>query len=148
VIQGEHRHDVPLPQALDESSVEVEALPVGGAAPLGLNPRPGDGEAVGSYAQARQEVEILFEAVVVVAGDIAGVAVQNVAGSMREGIPDRGPAPILVNRAFDLVGSGRGAPQETFRKVPRSAYLDLLGPLLGIVVVVENVRQPEDYLIL
>jgi len=86
--------------------------------------------------------------VVVVAGDIAGVAVQNVAGSMREGIPDRGPAPILVNRAFDLVGGGRGAPQETFRKLPRPAYLDLLGPLLGIVVVVENVRQPEDYLIL
>jgi hypothetical protein len=68
---------------------------------------------------------------------------------MREGVPDRGPAPVLVYGALDLVGGGRGAPQEAFRKDPRSAYLDLLEPLLGIVVVLaENVRQPENFLIL
>ena len=83
-----------------------------------------------------------------VAGDVAGVAVQNVARRVGEGVPDRGPAPVLTYGALDLVGGGRGAPQETFRKVARSVYLDLLGPLLGIAVVVENVRQPEDYLIL
>src|SRR5919112_5968995 len=117
MIQGEHRQDVPLPQALDEPPVEVEALPVGGAASLRLNPWPSDGEAVGSYAQAPHEFEVFFEAVVVVAGDVAGVAVQDVAWRMREGIPDRGSAPVLVYGALDLVGGGRGAPQEAFRKV-------------------------------
>ena len=84
-----------------------------------------------------------------VAGDVAGVAVQDVARRMREGVPDRGSAPVLVYSALDLVGGGRGAPQEAFRKVTRSAYLDLLEPLLRIVfVVAENVRQPKVCLIL
>ena len=86
---------------------------------------------------------------VVVAGDVAGVAVQDVARRMREGVPDRGAASVLVYGALDLVGGGRGAPQEAFRKVTRSAYLVLLEPLLRIVVVVaENVRQPKVCLIL
>ena len=49
---------------------------------------------------------------VVVAGDVAGVAVDDGAGLVREAIPDRLAAPVLARRALDLVRRGRGAEPE------------------------------------
>src|SRR5262249_34437600 len=50
-------------------------------------------------------------AVVVVAGDVAGVAVGDLAGGAAEDVPDRGAAAVFVDRAFDLIGGGGGAEQ-------------------------------------
>jgi hypothetical protein len=43
----------------------------------------------------------------VIVGDVAGVSVVGLAGSVGEGVPDGGAAAIFVDRAFDLIG-GRG----------------------------------------
>src|SRR5271155_4184197 len=47
-----------------------------------------------------------------IAGYIARVLAENVAGLVAEGVPDRGPASILPDRALDLVSRGRGAPEK------------------------------------
>ena len=55
-----------------------------------------------------------------IAGDVAGVAVGDPAGRMGEDVPIGLPAPILVDRALDLIGGGRAAPAE----IGREAELD------------------------
>jgi hypothetical protein len=64
MVQGERRRYAPLQQPVHEPPVEVQALSVGRAAPLGLDAWPGDREAVCPQPQARHQVEVLFEAVV------------------------------------------------------------------------------------
>src|SRR6185312_7999439 len=68
---------------------------------------------VALQAERRHEVEVLAPAVVVVAGDVAGVAVLDDAGEAAEGVPDRVGAPVLVRRSLDLVGGGGGAETES-----------------------------------
>src|SRR6516164_4795894 len=47
-----------------------------------------------------------------VAGDVAGIAVLHAPRRMGEDIPDAFAAPVLVDRAFDLIARGRRAPHE------------------------------------
>ena len=54
---------------------------------------------------------------VVVARDVAVVAVDDGTGNARERIPDRVGAAVLVGGALDLVGGGRGAEEEVCGKV-------------------------------
>ena len=117
VVEREHRLDAPLPEAVDEPPVEVQALPVNRPAPDRLDAGPGDGEAVGLQPDLGHQVEVLFQAVVVVAGYVSGVAVEHLARRVGEGVPDRGAPPPLVRGALDLVRGRRGAPQKTFGKV-------------------------------
>ena len=49
---------------------------------------------------------------IVVAGDVSGIAVFDLAGQPRIGVPDAWPAPVLVGSAFDLIVRGGGAPGE------------------------------------
>jgi hypothetical protein len=55
-------------------------------------------------------------AVVVIAGHIAGIAVDDVAGGVGESIPDGGTFAGLVPGPFNLVGGSGGTPQEIFGK--------------------------------
>jgi hypothetical protein len=41
--------------------------------------------------------------VIVVTGDVAGVAVPHLSGTVTKGVPDRGTAAVDVDGAFDLV---------------------------------------------
>src|SRR5215211_6162270 len=122
MVQGEHRLDGARPESVHEPAVEVEALLVGRAAALGLDARPGDGEAVRAQTEICHEVEVLFDAVVVVAGYVAGVAAVDLARCVGEGVPDRGSAPVLVHGPLDLVGRRRGAPQEVLREVHLASF--------------------------
>ncbi len=103
-------------ELVDEAVVEVEALGVGCAGALREDARPGDGEAVGLEAEGLHESDVFFVAVVVIVGDVAGVAVVGLAGGVGEGVPDGGAAAIFVDCAFDLIGGGGGAPEEAWRK--------------------------------
>src|SRR5690606_39170479 len=64
---------------------------------------------------------VLAIAVVVVVGDVAGVAVPHGAGGVRVAIPDRFALAVGVPRALDLVGGRRRAPLEAGRESPASA---------------------------
>src|SRR5262249_37577593 len=58
-------------------------------------------------------------AMIVIIGDVSGVAVPDLAWRVRVGIPDRRTLAVRVPCAFDLVGRGRGAPVEPLRELPR-----------------------------
>src|SRR5262249_19758086 len=66
--------------------------------------------------------------VVVVVGDVAIVVVLDVAGRVREFVPDRLALAVLVPSALDLIRGGRDAPVEALRELPRRGLrlLDLL----------------------
>src|SRR5918998_1943086 len=90
MVEREHRLDGALPQAVDEPAVEVEPGLVGWTASFWLDAGPGHGETVGLQSELGHQVEIFFQAVVMVAGDIAPIAVDDLAWSVAERVPDRG----------------------------------------------------------
>ena len=120
VIERRRRLHALLEKALAEAPIEVDALLVRGAHPGGLDPGPGDAEAIRVEAVGSDEVDVLRPAVIVVAGDIPGVAVCDVSGRMTEGVPDGRAAAILVDGALDLVAGGGGSPGELRRKRHRT----------------------------
>ena len=79
VIEGDPGFDARVEQVVDESLVPVQARGVGLALAIGEDARPGDREAVGGQAELAHEVDVFAPAVVVVAGDVAGVAVGDAA---------------------------------------------------------------------
>src|SRR5690606_16889829 len=84
--------------------------------PVRLHPRPRHREPVGGQAEVGHELHVLTEAVVVVAGHVAGVTAGDRSGDAAERVPDRRAAAVLVDRALDLVRRGRGPPPEPCRK--------------------------------
>src|SRR5215204_3728231 len=116
VVEREHRLYGTLPQAVDEPAVEVEALLVGRTAPLWLDAGPGHREAVGLHPELGHQVEVFFQAVVLVAGYVTRVAVMYLTRSVAERVPDRGAAAVFVYRALDLVGGRSRAPQKVLRE--------------------------------
>jgi hypothetical protein len=111
VVERGDRLDPPLAQPLGQPAVEVDASPVERSLPVRLHARPSDREAIGLQAELRHQVEVLAPAVVVVAGDLAGLAAGHRAGHAAEGVPDRVAAPVLAHRSLDLVRRrGRAEP--------------------------------------
>src|SRR5215217_6398586 len=117
VVEGEHRLYGALPKSVYEPTVVVQSLLVRRATTVGLNPRPGDGETVSLQPEARHEVEVIFDAVILVAGDVSCVAAVDLAWGMGERVPDGGTASILVHGTLDLVRGRRRPPQEVIGKI-------------------------------
>ena len=76
-------------QLVHEAPVEVQAGLVHASGAPGQDARPGHAEAIGVQSQGGHEGDVLAVAVVVVVGDIAGVAVLDGAGHSAEHVPDR-----------------------------------------------------------
>jgi len=55
--------------------------------------------------------------VVVVTGDVTGIAVMYLARCAAKGVPDGRRAPVLACRTFDLVRSRRHAKKKAVRKL-------------------------------
>lgn len=115
VVEGRGRGDARGEQAVHQAVVEVEPLGVDRAAPRRLDARPRDREPVGVDAEVPHERDVLGPPVVVVAGDVAGVAVADAARRVRERVPDGRSSPVLGRRALDLVRGGGDAPAEAVR---------------------------------
>ncbi|MFT3850606.1 MAG: hypothetical protein QM739_18605 [Propionivibrio sp.] len=98
-------------QAAEQALVEVDAFPVG-LPFLVHHARPGDRQAVGVEADFLHEIEVLGPAVVMVAGNRAGIAVGDLARRCAEAVPDRRQAAVLVDGAFDLKRRGRCTEDE------------------------------------
>src|SRR5215208_5918687 len=112
MIEREHGFDGALSQAVDEPAVKVEAVLIGLTAPLGLDAGPGHGEAVGLHPELAHQVEVFFQAVILVAGDVARIAVDDLARGMAERVPDGRAAAAFVHCTFDLVSGRCRTPQE------------------------------------
>ena len=136
VVQRHDRRDVALEQLVDEPCVEAEAALVSRPATLREDPRPGDAEAIRLEPELLHQVEVLRPAVVVVAGNVPGVAVLGHAGRVTEAVPDRLAAAVLVDGALDLVRGRGGPPQEISRErhgggSPRDVGLRLGRPTIA-----------------
>src|SRR5438128_110681 len=60
--------------------------------------------------------DVFFVAVVVIAGDVAGVAVGHASGRVRKARPDARAGSVRERRSLDLIRRGGGAPEEVGRK--------------------------------
>jgi hypothetical protein len=98
-------------QLVDQPLVEVDARQVDRTS-VGAHPGPRRREAVGPEVERAHQGDVLRHPVVVVARDVTGVAAEHGPGHLREDVPDRRPAPVLEDRALDLVRRGRGTPEE------------------------------------
>ena len=112
VVERREGLDAARLQPVDEPIVEIEPLLVDRPGAFRNDARPGDREAVGLDAEALDQVEILVQPVIVIAGDIAVVTAMDPARHVRERVPDRGLAAIGLRRALDLEGGGRHAEDE------------------------------------
>ena len=112
VIQREQRFDAVGQQFVDQLRVEIDARLVHPADALRQDPRPRHAEAVSLQAQIAHQLHVVLPAPVVIAGDVAGIAVEGHAGRVREARPDAGAGAIGQRRALDLMRSGGRAPQK------------------------------------
>src|SRR5262249_4708287 len=117
-------------QLVDQAIVEIQPLGIGRAAALRKHARPGDREAVRLDAERLDQLHVFLVAVIVLVGAIAIAVVADLAGGVRKRVPDRGPAAVFIDRALDLVGRGRGAPDKALgkgrRREAQLAWLVLL----------------------
>ena len=114
VVQGEPGQDAGAEQFVDETAVEVEAglvdVPV-----ARLHPRPAGGEPVRVEAELLHERDVGGHPVVVVDGDLGGVAVGDGTRDAGEVVPDGVLFAVFVGGALDLRRGGGRAPEEPVR---------------------------------
>ena len=131
VVERRVRLDPVRQQLVDQPAVVVEAPLVHRAAGVGEDPRPRDAEPVGTEAEAAQDRDVLGDAVVLVAGDVAVRAVRDGSRGVREAVPDRLALAVLAPRPLDLVRGRRGAPGEALGEAPGARHAILARPSSG-----------------
>ena len=112
VIERNKWTDSGFQQGIDDAAVAVDAFGIRRTGPGGLNARPGNREAVAVQIHRAQERDVFLPAMIGIAGYVAGVAILDLAGSMREAVPDRFALAVFLPRAFDLISGGGRAPEE------------------------------------
>src|SRR5579884_1778580 len=116
VMQGHVRFDGAFQQRVDQAVVKVKAFLIDCSSSVGKNSGPGDGKTVAVYAEPRHEVDVIEIAVVVVAGNLAGVTLKRLSRCAGEPVPDTFTSTILVGRALNLIGCRCRAEVEVCRK--------------------------------
>ncbi len=116
VEQRSERLDSRVEERIDETPIEIQALLVQAPDAFGEDAAPGDAEPVRVEREAPHERDVLWITVVVVARDVAVVAAVHVTRRVREPVPVARPCPVGERRALDLIGGGRGSPEESLRK--------------------------------
>ncbi len=116
VVEGEPRLDALGQQLVDQPRVEVHAR---AEHPVAVeHPGPGRREPVGVEPQPGHQRHVVGVAVVVVAGDVAVLAVHHRPGHPAEDVPDRVLLAALVRGALDLK-RGRGRAEPEARRKPK-----------------------------
>src|SRR5690606_9228273 len=106
---------------------------------------PSEGEPVRADPQPGEQFQVLGPAVVVVACDVAGLAFGDLSRRVAEGVPDGRSAPVLVYGAFDLIGRGRGPPDEVRRKALHDACGEVVHDLQTVVPRVHMIDTRRLY---
>lgn len=118
VKQGHPWLNVVREQFIDQAIVEGQTGFVYGPDVSGQNARPRDRQPVGLEADLRQQPHVFLVAMIVIAGDIAGLVLPYPALLTGHHVPDGKPLAILIPRAFDLVRGGRHPPHvKSLRKL-------------------------------
>src|SRR5262245_7819201 len=117
VIQSGKGLDSVGQKFINESIVEIKTFGVRCARTLREDARPGDRKAVRLHAQRLHELHIFLVPVIVIICDVAGSVVDCRSRRLGKSVPDRRTTSIFIYRTFNLIGSGRRPPQETFGKL-------------------------------
>src|SRR5262249_1195224 len=112
MIEAQPPRDAVRHEPIDQALVKVEAALLDRAAAGRKNARPRGRKPISGKIAACEQIDIVAPAVIVVTGDIAGIAVLHAPGRVGEDVPDALPASVFVDRAFDLIARGRRAPYE------------------------------------
>src|SRR3712207_895769 len=132
VIERGKRLDAGRLQFVHQPVVEVDPLRVWGARAFGEDPGPGDREPIRGRADRLHQRHVLLVPVVVVVGEVTGVAVLDLAGRVREGVPDGRALAVLVPGPLDLVRRRGDAPVEAVRKPSRRSRLGTWSNIGGL----------------
>ena len=106
MVERDKRADTGFEQDIDEAAVEIDAFCVCRAGARRLDPRPGNRKAVAVQVHRSDERNVFAHALIRIAGDVAGIAILNFSGRMREAVPDGFALAIVFPGALDLVGGG------------------------------------------
>ena len=118
VIERDKGADVVLQQAVHQIGVETQAFGVDIPCAVGDDAGPADGEAIVAHAHLLHERDILAEAMIVVAGDVACAVIgDETFPVMGEVVPDGGAFAALRPAALNLVGCGCGTPEKILREM-------------------------------
>ena len=118
VIEGDHRFDAVFQKFVNQLVVKAQTGFVDFAVAVGDDPGPADREAVSLDAEFLHQGDVLAEAMVDIAGDIACVAVADMPGGIvAEVVPDARPFTVFIPGAFTLIGGAGDAPQKLFGKL-------------------------------
>ena len=112
VVQGHEGTNAFFKHLINEPVVEIDAFFVDRAGTIRQQPRPGDRKTVVVHAKLRHQRHVFLITVIMVAGDIAGMAFKHFSGSVAELVPHRKTLSIFKGCAFNLIGRGRGAPDK------------------------------------
>ena len=112
VIERDQRADVGFEQGIHETAVVIDAFGIRRTAPVRLNSRPGNREAVAVQIHRPHQRNVFAPAMIGVAGYVAGVAILDFARGVREAVPDGFALAVFFPRAFNLVSGSGGAPIE------------------------------------
>jgi hypothetical protein len=103
MIEAKPRLDIGRNKRVDQAILKSQSGFVRGAAAGWHDPRPRDGKAVGIDTEIAHEADVFGIAMVVVAGDVTGIAVCDSSALPTLHIPDARPTTVLVGGAFDLI---------------------------------------------
>ena len=118
VIEGDHRFDAVFQKFVNQLVVKAQTGFVDFAVAVGDDPGPADREAVSLDAEFLHQGDVLAEAMVDIAGDIACVAAADMPGGIvAEVVPDARPFTVFIPGAFTLIGGAGDAPQKLFGKL-------------------------------
>src|SRR5215469_3289642 len=116
MIEAQPRRDAVRDEPIDQTLVKVEAALLDRAAAGRQNARPRGRKPISGKIAACEQIDVVAPAVIVVAGDVAGIAVLHAPRRVREDVPDALAASVFVDRALDLIARSRRAPYEVGRK--------------------------------
>ena len=94
MIQRHHRLNAAGKQAVDQALVEAKTGRIDSARALRQHAPPGDAEAICLEAERGDEIQVAFPATVVIAGQIARVAVLHASRGVDEAMPDARPGAV------------------------------------------------------
>src|SRR5262245_24653882 len=123
MVQCCERRDPGSNKLVNETIVKIEPFLIRLTSPARKDARPGDRKPIGVRPDALHQGDILLVATIVVVGDVASIAVLDVAGRVRVPVPDGLAFAVLVPRALDLVCRRGSGPVKALRKRARARLL-------------------------
>src|SRR5262249_33154620 len=112
MIEAQPRREAVRDEPIAQALVKVEAARLDRAAARRQNARPRGRKPISGKIAACEQIDVVAPAVIVVAGDIAGIAVLHAPRRVGEDVPDAFAASVFVDGAFDLIARRRRAPYE------------------------------------